>query len=210
MITTIVFDIGGVFFHQPRELEDEFWRRFGITDPTLTDDMMHGGELWDAYKRGRMTEREYWTTLLGTLTPQYEGSWATICRAYDGAVVLDAQLVNLVKRLKLQYHVHALSNAGAELERRLRDFWIADLFGEVINSHYIRMAKPDEAIYRYACMRVGAEPQEILFVDDKSRNTRVAAQVGFYTHEYTTAAAFEEFLTDAGLLDSLQSQVEDY
>jgi len=205
MITTIVFDIGGVFFHQPEELTSELRRNLGLADPAVADEVMYGGELWDVYKRGGMTEQEYWNDIIAKLPVHYEGPWSTLCTSFERGVVLDTELASLARKLKQKYHVHALSNAGAELERRLHHFGIADLFSEVINSHYVKMAKPDEKIYRYTCEHVGAKPDEILFVDDKHRNTRVADAMGFHTHVYTTAQSFQKFLLQSEI-DSEESR----
>src|SRR5581483_3630937 len=95
--------------------------------------------------------------------------WRAIRDDVERAVVLDKELVELVKWLRDtgSYRIHALSNAGAELERRLHQFEILDLFDVVINSHYVKLAKPDEEIYRLTSKLVKADPGEILFVDDK-------------------------------------------
>lgn len=199
MITTIVFDIGGVFFHTPEQRMQGFWGRLGLGDPAVADDLMHGSEMWNVYKRGGMTEEAYWTALMEQLPMELHGSWETLCRAYEQEVVVDEELVRLARVLKAGYHIHALSNAGAELERRLQAFGIEELFGEVINSHRVNMAKPDEEIYQYTCERIGAQPDEILFVDDKFRNTRVADALGWHTHVYTTVSMFRRFLVEANI-----------
>lgn len=203
MITTIVFDIGGVFFHEPKDRKSEFWRTVGLADPAVADQVMHGGQLWDIYKRGGMSEEAYWTGLIQELPIDYPHSWETLCAEFENSVVLETELVVLAKQLKERYRIHVLSNAGVELERRLQYFEIADLFGEVINSHYVKMAKPDEAIYELTCEVVGAKPEEILFVDDKSRNTVVADAMGYHTHIYTTAESFAKFLEEASLLGNV-------
>lgn len=194
MIKSIVFDIGGVFLHPSHTHHEDLWKKVEIDDPAAGDNAMFGDELWDAYKRGGMTEQEYWQRLIRVLPANYAGSWSELCALFEHSVELDTDLVELTRRLKSNYRIHALSNAGAELERRLKHYNIEDLFEQVINSYYVKMAKPDEAIYRYMSEQAQEKPEHILFVDDKERNTRVADTLGFHTHIYTNAQEFERIL----------------
>lgn len=199
MITTLVFDIGGVFLHQPEELTNAVWSGLGLVDPGVTDELLYGDEMWTVYKRGGMTEEEYWTQMLQRLPVQYDGTWESLCHSFERGVVLSDDLVSLARELQSSFYIHALSNAGAELERRLDFFGITNLFGEIINSHRVKMAKPDKSIYTLTCERIGALPEEILFVDDKYRNTSVADEMGFHTHVYTTVENLKQHLTDLNL-----------
>lgn len=201
MIKAIVFDVGGVFLHPIEEQTSKLWNDYGLSDPAVGDHAMYGDELWNVYKRGGMSEEAYWQSLINKLPINYEGSWATFCHLFEHSVELDTELVKIVNDLKQHYPIHALSNAGAELERRLDHFEITNLFGQVINSHYVKMAKPDEAIYTHTSEVIGVSPEEILFVDDKYRNTSVADALGFKTHVYTTAEAFNQFLIEERIRD---------
>lgn len=198
MFATIVFDIGGVFLHHSEELLENMSRQLGLADPRILDQAMFGDELWNVYKRGGMTEAEYWSGLLSRLAPGFDGEWRSLSETFEFGVVADIELVALALRLKAEYPLHALSNAGAELERRLRHLGLDALFEHVINSHRVGMAKPDAAIFSYTAKTIGVDPPDILFVDDKPRNTRVAEAMGFSTHVFTSAAAFSRFLQRHG------------
>jgi 2-haloacid dehalogenase len=41
------------------------------------------------------------------------------------------------------------------------------------------LVKPDPAIYRLLCEKVGMEPEELLFVDDSAANVEAARELGF-------------------------------
>lgn len=200
MITTIIFDIGGVFFHQPDAATQDFRAELGLVDQSLVDQTMFKSDIWDQYKRGGMPEADYWNHLISELPAGYTEGWEALSRLFDQAVQLDTELLTIARELKKTYKVHALSNAGVELERRLQHFGMRHLFDEVINSHYVKMAKPDPEIYRYTSKLVGAEPEEILFVDDKSRNTVIADDMGWNTHIYKDSQTFYRYLMDTGLL----------
>ena len=53
------------------------------------------------------------------------------------------------------------------------------LFEGVISSCECGLAKPDLAIFAFAAQRAGAEPSEILFVDDIMSHVEAARAAGF-------------------------------
>lgn len=62
------------------------------------------------------------------------------------------------------------------------------------------LIKPDPAIYRLLCDKVGMAPHELLFVDDSVRNVEAAAALGFHVHCYAEPAGLKETLRRAGLI----------
>ncbi len=193
MIATLLFDIHGVFLLRSEKRYRSLADNFGISPEVLTSAIFANG-LWDGYKCGDMVEDDFWSTVVFRLPDTFSGTPASLRDEMDLVDEVDEELVGLVQTLRAQYRVAALSNAGADLERRLKHFHFYDLFETVINSHHVHMAKPDEAIYRMAANRLGVLPQEILFIDDKERNTLVADQLGFNTHVYTDVKSFKAYL----------------
>lgn len=198
MIKCILFDIGGVFLHPSEDALRDVAGSHGIAAADL-DAVLHG-PLWDRYKRGRMDERQYWSEVSSQLPDAFDGRTDELRRRLDDTVLLDSELVSIARRLKNSYRIAALSNAGAELERRLNQFAIDDLFEVVVNSHRLKMAKPDVAIYLYTADILALPPDNVLFVDDKDRNTVVAAQLGFSTHTFMGAGRFGLFAQRTDLI----------
>jgi putative hydrolase of the HAD superfamily len=52
----------------------------------------------------------------------------------------------------------------------------------VANSHRIGAAKPEAESYQRALEMLGARPEEVLFIDDKDRNTSAAEALGIASH----------------------------
>jgi len=73
-----------------------------------------------------------------------------------------------------------ISNGEAgQQQRKLEALGIGDRFDPVIVSAEIGLAKPDPAIFRYACRLAAAEPEACLFVGDQlAGDARAAAAVG--------------------------------
>ena len=58
---------------------------------------------------------------------------------------------------------------------------IQPLFDTLVESALVRVRKPDPAIYRLACERLGVEPARCIFLDDIGRNLKPAQAMGMQT-----------------------------
>lgn len=57
---------------------------------------------------------------------------------------------------------------------------LADHFDVLVISGEVGLRKPDPAIYRLACERIGLPPERCGFVDDLPRNVEVARELGMF------------------------------
>jgi putative hydrolase of the HAD superfamily len=72
-----------------------------------------------------------------------------------------------------------LTNNVREWEPRWRAMLPVDeLFEVVVDSAFVGLRKPDPAIYRLTCERLGVAPERCLFVDDIEANCTAAAGLG--------------------------------
>jgi putative hydrolase of the HAD superfamily len=55
---------------------------------------------------------------------------------------------------------------------------VDEIFETVVDSAFVGLRKPDPAIYRLTCARLGVAAERCLFVDDIERNCTAAAEVG--------------------------------
>ncbi len=70
----------------------------------------------------------------------------------------------------------------------------------VVSGEHPGLAKPEPEIFQLVCERSGLDPAQLLFVDDTPANTKVAAELGFPTVDFTDTASFRDELVAAGLL----------
>lgn len=104
---------------------------------------------------------------------------------------LDTEMRDFVRELSLTHTVVALSNSapGARAEEQRRyDF--AAVFDFLVYSDEVGVEKPDPAIYRIVQERLGVEPGEILFLDDRAAAVEGARAVGWHAilHEDTPSS----------------------
>lgn len=103
--------------------------------------------------------------------------------------------------------VFALSNFGiGTFEVACRAYPVLTEFDRAYVSGYLRMIKPDPAIYQHVETDCGLPPDQLLFADDRPENIDAAAARGWQTHLFTTPADWAKCLTDAGLLTPTEAQ----
>lgn len=101
-----------------------------------------------------------------------------------------------------------LSNMGPELLRYMRQefAWLGH-FDHHTWSCELGIAKPDPAIYTWTCEKLGVQPQEALFIDDKLENVRAAQQVGLHALQFRGIEQLRTELDYYGLLRDLPHPV---
>jgi putative hydrolase of the HAD superfamily len=93
-----------------------------------------------------------------------------------------------------------LSNMGDSVLKVMeREFNWLGRFDVLVWSYQLLMAKPDPAIYKYALEKLGTEPEETLFVDDRQLNIDAALALGMKALIFTTAEKLRADLIATGL-----------
>ena len=92
-------------------------------------------------------------------------------------------MIDAVRQVKRAGYRTALltniSRSGEALWRSL--FAVDELFDVVVDSSQVGLRKPDPAIFRLTCDRLGLQPEQCLFVDDLRCNVDAAADLGMTT-----------------------------
>lgn len=195
-INTLFMDIGGVI----TEPNPEFWnclrQRWGA--PNNVEELFYGQDSpWVACRVGQITYREHTAQMAVQLGMTSEQLMRV---RHDGEWRLNRPMVSWIhKHRDKNLKVIAVSNADDQLEDRLTEFGVIDLFDYVINSARVGLAKPDPRIYRLALTKADTSPEQCLFVDDKARNIEPAAALGMKTWVYSGFDTFTEAVR--GLMD---------
>jgi putative hydrolase of the HAD superfamily len=91
-----------------------------------------------------------------------------------------------------------LSNAPEPLARGIDVLRWSQHFDQRYYSCRLGAAKPDPRAFQLVLRDLGAQPGEVLFIDDRGENTRVARDLGMRTITFTSARALERELAAAG------------
>jgi len=101
-----------------------------------------------------------------------------------------------------------LSNMGPEVLRTMRQefAWLAG-FNQLTWSCELAIAKPDPAIYHLTCDKLGVQPGDALFLDDKIENVQAAEQLGLQAIQFRSVDQLRNDLASRNLLMSLPEPV---
>lgn len=92
-----------------------------------------------------------------------------------------------------------LSNMGdSVLESILQAYSWINNFDVLVWSFQLHMAKPDPAIYLHTLQKLGTQPEETLFIDDKLVNVEAARALGMQSIVFTTVDQLRSDLLAAG------------
>ena len=178
-IKAIYFDLGGVIVrtedHRSRaQLAAEFDMTYEEMDKFVF-------ECQSAVQAtiGQVTEQDHWLEVARRLK-RPESDFPHLRDAFFGGDTVDMEIVNLLRSLRKTHKTGLISNAWDGLRPWIVSQNFDDAFDEMIISAELGVAKPDARIYRHALERLGAKPEEAIFVDDVEKNVAASEALGMH------------------------------
>ena len=99
-----------------------------------------------------------------------------------------------------KYLLATINNEPLELNvRRIEQFNLRREFEAFFSSCFVRIRKPDEAIYRLALEVTQRRAEDCLFIDDRALNLECARQMGMRTIHFENAAQLRQELQANGV-----------
>lgn len=190
-VDAVIFDLGGVIMRNggPRD----FTAQYPDHDPSYVAELIMGphhldtDHPWHQVERGEITFascREMTKKLLsdaGVLRPSGVPN-ETAPKPNSFAFELNDEMVAFIVDLKAANIPTAiLTNNVLEFRQwwwPLLDF--ETLFTTIVDSHEVKMRKPNPAIYQLTLDRLGVESSRAAFLDDLSANVDAAAALGIH------------------------------
>lgn len=199
-MATLLFDLYGVLL---KVQDDAALRRVEAAT---------GGDsaIWEAYwdlrydlDAGLITDEQYWSMFSERTGLQFDVEAARDAD-YAGWLESDPAMVAKVVALKEAGHtVGILSNIPKELSRRVQQVngeWL-DKLDAVTYSCDLGVAKPNPQAYAMACEALGADPRDVIFLDDNEINVKAARQLGMKARLFTGIGDVDAALADAAESD---------
>ena len=198
-IKALFLDIGGVFLtngwdHHSRQNAVE---HFGLDFDEFNE---RHQAIFDTYESGKMTLREYLE-----LAVFYQPRHFTMdefrdfilgeSRPYPG-------MIELISTIKRNYDLRtiAVNNEPKEInEYRIQKYGLDSFIDVFASSCYVQTRKPDKEIYRFALNLAQAEPEEIIYIDDRLVLIQAANNLGLNTIHHTSVANTRNALHGFGL-----------
>jgi putative hydrolase of the HAD superfamily len=200
-LRAVVFDYGRVLSGSPDpEAHAALLRITGL--PTDRYERIY----WShriAYDEGKLTGIGFWQRFLDDagLPPNQE--MAAELNRLDARQWTTQNPAMLAWQLKLKQHglkTAILSNIGDDVLASVEfEFDWIHRFDVLVWSYQLGIAKPDPEIYRHTLAKLGTQPEETLFIDDKRPNVEAALELGIQAIEYSSMERLREELIAAGL-----------
>lgn len=209
----VFFDFGGVFIPSPFAAMGSAAARLGLEEAVLIEAVFGPYDAdtdhpWHRLERGELSFADA-RAAIGDLSEtnglQRLDPMVALADLAVGHTVRDF-MVDAVRDLRTRgIRTGIITNNIAEFGTAWRAMIpVEELFDDIVDSSAVGVRKPDAAIFRIACERLGVAPSSSVFIDDYQGNVDGAVAAGLravccgYTVE-STAAALAELLT---LVDS--------
>jgi len=188
-IKFVIFDFGGVFVRDGLSTARKVYsERTGVDiDKLWRNDLK---PTWKRWEKGEISEEEFYSALTKAIGSD-RFDLADFKSMFWTAMRRDEEMVALIKRLRKGGYTTALltNNTKEWVEQYDRQDPFDQYFDAVVSSHEVAVIKPDLAIYEITMQRLGAKPEECVFIDDKERNLAAAMSLGMKAIRCTTGGA---------------------
>ena len=193
MIKAIIFDLSGVLIEDPAlKMLDYFRAFFGIKIETFRKVDL---EIFPRFQKGMVSEEQLWERICSAFkvpVPDVPSLWED---AFRSVYKPKEEMFSLAAKLKEEgYKVGLLSNS----EVPAMSYFLKqnpDLFDATVFSCIEGTMKPERRIYEIALERLGVQPHEAVFIDDRKDFLEGAKKIGIKTILCTSPHQVQRDLT---------------
>lgn len=183
-IRVIMFDLGGVLLRtvdpQPRV---RLASKYNVTREEL-EKLVFASEISLKAEAGTANPDDVWGYVQKKLRIANDelGSFKDAFWAGDR---LDDELLALINSLRGYYRTVLLSNAWIDMRKNVAQrFGTLDAFEMLVFSAEVGLRKPDPMVFQHVLDLLGADPEEVVFIDDFAENIQAARRLGLRTIQF--------------------------
>lgn len=189
-VDAVIFDLGGVIMKNggPRD----FTRRYPDHDPAVVAEIVMGphhldtDHQWHRLERGEISMAE-----CRALTKEMLDAAGIVATVPPPAPAAGGGTFNFQLNEEMVAFIHDLKSAGLPIGiltnnvKEFREMWwplmdFESVFDTIVDSHEVKMRKPNPAIYHLTMERIGATPGRTAFLDDLRANVDAANAIGMH------------------------------
>ncbi len=198
-ITTLFLDIGGVLLTNGW---DQSTRARAAKKYDLNIDEMNERHhlTFDTYEEGKLSLDEYLNRVVFYQPRSFSIEEFKAFMYAQSKPFPD--MIELMGKLKAQYQLElaAVSNEGRELTvYRVQQFNLGSIIDFFISSCFVHFRKPDTDMYRMALDIAQVDPQQVVYIDDRSMFVEVAQSMEIRGIVHQNYASTRKALAAVGL-----------
>ena len=166
-IKNLIVDFGGVLIDLDRQRCLENFRELGLPDVEHTLDLYHQQDFFQQYEKGLISSADF----------------RNVIREKIGKDVDDARIDAAWNSFLVSIPTNEIHwKWSCEHAFPYKTFRVEDYFEHIFLSYEMKMAKPDEEIFRKVLDDAGLDPKETFFIDDSEANCMTARSLGISTY----------------------------
>jgi len=182
MIKAVIFDYGGVM-KSSHPLSIDIATIYNISVEEVEKVKKITIPFFSLLQRGLINEQEFWQKFSDAIKKPIPQNYKELLREiYEKTLVLFPEMIEFVKKLKDKgIKTAVLSNITkfqAEIIRKNNGY---KEFNVLVLSYEEKLEKPELNIYLSVIKKLGVEPEECVFIDDKEKNLAPAKSLGMKT-----------------------------
>jgi HAD superfamily hydrolase (TIGR01509 family) len=197
-ITTVIFDLGGVYFTDgTAAFIEKMERLYGVPKARVKE--IVSGDLGTKYRTGTLTPAEFWRKAKAHW--QCDIETPVLAKLWFEEYKPIRETAALIKKLKgAEYEVLFLSdNASDRIDYLESKSAFIGTFDGGIFSHIEKTRKPDKKIYE-AALKIASHPAaQCVYIDDKEELLIPANRLGMHTVRFNSSSQLEKDLRALGL-----------
>ena len=175
-VKAIVFDYIGVLVRSFDEFHTELSKISGKNETKIRE---YFKKHWQPLKVGKITDTEFWNRMRRDLKISSDDV-KRAKRFVLNLLKVEKETLKNIRKLWKDYDLYLLSNSCyGWSEISFNNNGLRPYFRKIFFSHRLGLAKPDRKIYVHTLNEINLPPNEILFVDDSSKNIATAEKIGF-------------------------------
>jgi len=183
-IKAIVFDLGGVLFHEGKSVAMEKLFREKNYDKNTVLSILKSPKSFDL-RAGLISDEEFWNFAQKELPEGYDA--ATIKNYWYDGYILDEDIFNLVKKLHGKYKLFIFSgNIKSRIGYLEKKYNFRKYFDLEVYSYDYHLNKPQKEFVDVLIKKSGLNPQEMIYIDNREDVLKPAKELGIKTVVYKT------------------------
>lgn len=198
MVKAVCFDLDGVYFTEDgfRGFKDSL-EALGATREHINH-QLHGKPM-ELFKRGQVTEEEYWQETIKTLGINIDVDVIISMLAEHYEVNLEVQaLVTKLRERGIQTCICS-NNFVTRVEQLDGKFSFLKDFDVAVFSYEVGVLKPSITIFKELVRRTELDPDEIVYSDDSEQKITGALKLGIQAFPYQNYRQFLSKLETFGI-----------
>ena len=203
VIKAIIFDYDGIIRHMNIGRARKASKKMGFDFDELMK-MVWSNEASQELIRG-MIDRDTWWRRVSLNKALKNVPQSFIWDAIFTEPFIDGDVLSYIDSLYERYSTAILSNA----DKRSKDMFVKEIgstrFHQIMASSDFGSLKPAEEVFTAALSKLGVEPSECIFFDDKEKNAAGARKVGIHGFLFENLAQMKRTIEEVSTQESSKS-----